>query len=56
MNEILNGNYRKLKRDPIGHGSQSKVFLCEDLRNDKKKYSKRSKCFHSEKYISIIIN
>ena len=36
MNEILNGKYRKLARDPIGIGSQSRVFLCEQI-NDKKK-------------------
>ena len=28
MDELLNGKYLKLKKEPIGIGSQAKVFLC----------------------------
>ena len=39
MDEILNGKYRKLKKDSIGEvGGQAKVFLCEQI-NDGKRYS-----------------
>ena len=38
MGEILNGKYKKLKEDPIGQGTQAKVFLFENI-NDRKKLS-----------------
>jgi len=36
MEEILNEKYKKFKKEPIGQGSQAKVFLYESI-NDKKK-------------------
>lgn len=36
MDEILNGKYKKLIEDPIGQGTQAKVFLFENIKNRKK--------------------
>ena len=39
MSEILNGKYKKLKQEPIGEGTQAKVFLCEDIITKKKYFT-----------------
>ena len=40
MGEILNGKYLKLQNEPIGEGSQAKVYLYEAI-SEKKNYFNR---------------